>query len=102
MLVRMIAFMTTRRVGGIRMSDDTTTDQKNAAHDMAPGPAVVKSIEIAASTDDVWHALTDPDKIAQWMGGARVESRWEPGGDIAFTGEMPNFNKTFRDRGTVL
>jgi hypothetical protein len=36
------------------------------------------------------------------MGGARVESEWEIGGDITFTGEMPNFNKTYRDRGMVL
>ena len=64
--------------------------------------AVVKSIEISASTHDVWRALTEPGKIAQWMGGARVESKWEIGSDITFTGEMPNFNKTYCDRGTVL
>jgi uncharacterized protein YndB with AHSA1/START domain len=69
---------------------------------VTPQPAVVKSIEISASTNDVWRALTEPDKIAQWMGGARVESKWEIGDDIAFTSEMPGFNKTYRDRGAVL
>lgn len=34
------------------------------------------------------------------MGGARVESKWEPGGDIAFTGKLRK--KTYLDRGTVL
>jgi uncharacterized protein YndB with AHSA1/START domain len=46
------------------MSDITTTDQKNAANDLAPEPAVVKSVEISASTSDVWRAITEPDKIA--------------------------------------
>jgi uncharacterized protein YndB with AHSA1/START domain len=63
---------------------------------------VVKSVEISASTNDVWRALTEPDKIAQWMGGARVESKWEIGGEITFIGEMTNFNKTYHDRGTAL
>ena len=71
-------------------------------HDINPELAVVKSVEISASTNEVWRALTEPDKIAQWMGGARVESKWEIGGEITFTGEMTNFNKTYHDRGTVL
>jgi uncharacterized protein YndB with AHSA1/START domain len=62
--------------------------------------AVEKSIEISASANDVWRALTEPDKIARWMGGARVESQWEPGGDITFTGKLNR--KAYRDRGTVL
>jgi uncharacterized protein YndB with AHSA1/START domain len=84
------------------MNDITTTDHSDTVNDMAPEPAVIKSIEISASTNDVWRALTEPDLIAQWMGGARVESKWELGSDITFTGEMPNFNKNYRDRGTVL
>jgi len=71
-------------------------------NNMTPELVVVKSIEISASTNDVWRALTEPDKIAQWMGGARVESKWDLGGDITFTGEMANFNKTYLDRGTLL
>jgi uncharacterized protein YndB with AHSA1/START domain len=63
---------------------------------------VEKSIEILAPTNHVWRALTDPGMIVQWMGGAQVESTWEPGSDIIFTGTMPNFNKKYRDRGTVL
>jgi len=69
---------------------------------MTPEPAIVKSVEIFTSTNNVWRALTEPDKITQWMGSAHVESQWEIGSDITFTGKMPNFNKTYRDRGTVL
>lgn len=63
---------------------------------------VVKTVEIQASTRDVWRMLTEPDQIAKWMDGARVESMWEPGSRITFTGTMPNFNRKYRDRGTVL
>lgn len=63
---------------------------------------VEKSVEIAASKYHVWRALTEPDTIFIWMGGARVESSWELGSDITFSGTMPDFNKKYRDRGTVL
>jgi len=51
---------------------------------------------------DVWRMLTEPEQIVKWMGGARVESQWKIGRGITFTGTMPNFNKTYGDRGTVL
>ena len=69
---------------------------------MAAQPVVVKSAEISASPDDVWLILTEPGQIAKWMNGAQVESTWEPGSEIRFSGTMPNFNKKYRDRGTVL
>jgi uncharacterized protein YndB with AHSA1/START domain len=63
-------------------------------------PRVVKSVEIAASVKDVWRALTEMDQITQWMGGACVESNWEPGAEITFTGKLNKYK--YRDRGTVL
>lgn len=66
----------------------------------APIRTVVKSVEISASPNEVWGALTESDIIAQWMGGARVESKWELGGDITFTGKL--LKRTYRERGTVL
>ena len=63
---------------------------------------VVKSIEILATPDRVWSALTESDMIAQWMGDTHIETKWEMGSDIIFTGTMPNFNKKYRDRGTIL
>ncbi len=51
-------------------------------------PHVVKSVEIAAAAHEVWRALTETDQIAKWMGGAHVESKWEPGAEITFTGKL--------------
>ena len=65
-------------------------------------PIVEKSVEITTSPAHVWRALTEPELIKQWMAGAQVESTWEVGRDIRLTGTMPNFNKKYRDRGTVL
>ncbi|MFT3895714.1 MAG: SRPBCC domain-containing protein [Anaerolineales bacterium] len=78
------------------------TSDKKFASDLTPQPAVVKSVDISASAGDVWQALTEPDKIAQWMNGARVESTWEAGSDITFSGTMPNFDIPYRDIGTIL
>lgn len=63
-------------------------------------PSVVKSVEIAASMNDVWRALTETEQIARWMGGAKVESKWELGARITFTGKLHKY--TYRDRGTVV
>jgi hypothetical protein len=41
------------------MSDIMTADHNDAANDTAPESAVVKSIEISASTNDMWRALTE-------------------------------------------
>lgn len=60
------------------------------------------SITITATAEDVWRALTEPDMIAAWMLGARVESSWQPGSDIAYTVKMPGLDKHYGDRGTVL
>jgi uncharacterized protein YndB with AHSA1/START domain len=84
------------------MSNSITTNQKNVTNEMTSDLDVVKSVEIFKSTNDVWRALTEPDQIVQWMGGAHVQSTWQIGSDIIFIGKMPNFTKTYRDRGTVL
>ncbi len=81
------------------MDNIMTTNHKD---EMTQELVVVKSVDIFTSTNHVWRALTEPDKITQWMSGAHVESKWEIGSDITFTGKMPNFNKSYRDRGTVL
>ena len=73
-----------------------------SVHHDPPQPAVEKSVEIAASANEVWRTLTETDRIVKWMDGAQVESTWEPGSEIMFRGTMPNFNRKYRDRGTVL
>ena len=39
---------------------------------------------ISTSPERVWHTLTDPDKIEQYMFGARCESDWKPGSKSNF------------------
>ena len=65
----------------------TTTDTRT----------IVSSIVIAATPEQIWHAITDPEQTAQWYFGTRVRSTWEPGspieyvdsdGDVQLTGEV--------------
>ena len=72
------------------------------AHEHLPQPAVEKSVEIAASPEEVWGMLTETDQIAKWMVGAQVESAWAPDSKVTFRGTMPNFNRKYWDRGTVI
>ena len=39
---------------------------------------------IKASVEKVWDALTNPDKIEQYMFGSRCESDWKPGSKTNF------------------
>jgi uncharacterized protein YndB with AHSA1/START domain len=39
---------------------------------------------IRASAAEVWRALTDPDMTEQYLRGARVQSTWVPGDEIAY------------------
>lgn len=57
------------------------------------------STTIQAPVKDVWRVLVEPEQIARWMGGARVESTWEIGSEITFSGKL--LGKPYRDHGTV-
>ena len=54
---------------------------------------------ISASPQAVWHVLTAPEHIAQWL-GTQVRSKWKPGAPIvfAFTWE----GQSFEDKGRIL
>lgn len=56
--------------------------------------------EISASPDQVWDALTDPEAIAAFMFGSRVETDWQVGSPISWTGEYDG--KSFTDKGEIL
>jgi uncharacterized protein YndB with AHSA1/START domain len=61
---------------------------------------IVKSVEISATPRDVWRVLTDPEMIARWMLGTRVETTWQPGAAITFDATLHGL--TYQDRGTLL
>jgi len=57
-------------------------------------------IDIAAPRERVWAALTDPEEIAKYMFGANVESDWQRGSRITWTGEWEG--RPYQDRGEIL
>lgn len=62
--------------------------------------SVHHAIRIRAKPRAVWATLIDPVKTARWMGGAGVESTWQPGSAISFTGTL--HGRPYQDRGIVL
>ncbi len=65
-----------------------------ADHDVT----VTRTIHTAA--DRVWTVLTDPDLVSEWTMGARVESTWQPGASITWSGEYDG--KPYKDKGEVI
>ena len=61
---------------------------------------VSAQVEISASPGQVWNALTDPDLIHQYFFGTQVDTTWEPGSPITWTGEYDG--KKYQDKGEVL
>ena len=57
-------------------------------------------IDVNAPPARVWAALTEPDQIAVYMEGARVQTDWEVGSAITWKGEMDG--RAFEDKGEVL
>jgi uncharacterized protein YndB with AHSA1/START domain len=60
----------------------------------------VIEITINAPVSSVWKALTDPEKIKQYMFGAEVVTDWKEGSPIVWRGEWQG--KSFEDKGTVI
>jgi uncharacterized protein YndB with AHSA1/START domain len=58
------------------------------------------SIIIDAPVAAVWHALTEPELIEQYMFGTNVVSEWKVGSPIVWRGEWQG--KQYEDKGVVL
>ena len=58
------------------------------------------TVRVAAGPDDVWRAITDPELVARYYFGTTLESDWEPGSPITWTGEYEGTR--YHDHGTVL
>jgi uncharacterized protein YndB with AHSA1/START domain len=57
-------------------------------------------VEIDASPDAVWRALTDPALITRYMHGTTVETDWVEGTPIIWRGEWEG--RHYEDKGEVL
>lgn len=58
------------------------------------------SIEIAASSIDVWDALVTPALAKEYFFGADVHSDWKEGSPITFTGAFNG--SSYHEKGTIL
>ena len=67
---------------------------------MTRGFAAVKTVTINATRGEVWKALTDPQKVKQYMHGTEVSTDWKEGSPIAWRGEWKG--RSYEDKGTVL
>jgi uncharacterized protein YndB with AHSA1/START domain len=57
-------------------------------------------IDIEATPEQVWRALTDPALIKQYFMGADVETDWKPGSPITWKGEYQG--KSYEDKGELI
>lgn len=58
------------------------------------------SVQINATKEQVWHALSTPDLVGQWFFGAHIDTDWQKGSAIEFTGEWEG--EKYVDRGIIL
>lgn len=66
----------------------------------ATGYLAEAEIDIEASPREVWDALTDPDRVEQYMFGTRLSTDWEVGSPITWSGEWQG--NTYEDKGEIL
>lgn len=57
-------------------------------------------VQVSASPDQVWQALTEPEQIKAYFFGAEVDTTWAPGSPITWHGEYDG--RPFEDKGEVL
>lgn len=64
------------------------------------GLVATAEVDIAASPAAVWTALTDPERIKHYFLGAVVDTDWQPGSTITWSGEYNGH--PYRDHGSVI
>jgi uncharacterized protein YndB with AHSA1/START domain len=67
---------------------------------MTRGFAAIKRVTIHATRGEVWEALTDPDKVKQYLHGTEMSTDWKEGSPIVWRGEWKG--RSYEDKGTVL
>ncbi len=64
------------------------------------GQIATAAVDIAATPQRVWAALTDADEVERYMFGSRVETDWKPGSPIVWKGEYEG--RRYEDKGEVI
>ena len=64
------------------------------------GSTITVARQINADRERVWTAMTDPELVSEWMMGARVQSDWNPGSEITWSGDYNG--QSFEDRGEII
>ena len=67
---------------------------------MTRGFAAIKTVTIHATRAEVWSALTNPEKVKQYMHGTEMSTDWKEGSPISWKGEWKG--RSYEDKGTVL
>ena len=60
---------------------------------------VSRSVDVAASPEKVWEAMTNPEIIKEYLFGTHTVTDWKPGSDIIFQGEWQG--QVYKDKGVV-
>ena len=68
--------------------------------DEMSGKVATASVDIEATLDRVWAALTDPAQIKQFMMGSQVDTDWQVGSPITWRGEFEG--RKYADKGEIL
>lgn len=64
------------------------------------GIVATAAIDIDAPRERVWAALTEPAQIKEYFFGTTVETDWQPGSAITWSGEYEG--KSYEDKGSVV
>ena len=67
---------------------------------MTRGFEAVNSVTIDAPKAEVWDALTNPEKVKQYLHGTEMSTDWRVGSPIFWRGEWKG--KPYEDKGKVL
>ena len=58
------------------------------------------TVIVAAPPAKVWAALTEPDQVRQYLMGTELETDWQPGNPITWSGDYNG--KSYVDKGEVV
>jgi len=67
---------------------------------MSRGFDAISTVTIHATRQEVWNALTNPEKVKQYMHGTEMSTDWKEGSPIVWRGEWKG--RSYEDKGTVL